>query len=447
MDKLKEVLGFMPNNDQSIAIERITKFLSNDCPDDVYILKGSAGTGKTSIVKSLVHVLYGKGDWVRILAPTGRAANIIYEKTGVRAQTIHSAIYFPETNDEGIVNFKRKENDDDKFTVYIVDESSMISNQLHFQQDFKANKPLLYELIDYVKEGNKKNKIIFVGDRFQLPPVKECFSPALSSDYLSRTFNLKCKEVELYEVMRQDEESDILSLATNVRDNMINKFDGYLNLNMQKTNGSTGALYSYLDQFDSGNLDNVAMICGSNRDVDWWNKTIRERLGMSNHFLNVGDAIVTQVTWADQAGNMQFKGSFGTIISISTNIEAYAGLHFVDAEVRFMSNDREKIIQTKILLESIYTNSGRLSNDKERLFFAEVMKNNSKFRQTQNPWDDKYYGALRLRHGYAMTCHKAQGGEWDNVIIHPFKIGKDLPWTYTALTRAKKEVLTYRPCG
>lgn len=447
MCKLNKILGFKPNNDQLNALEKITNFLSSDCEDDVYILKGSAGTGKTSIVKAIVHHLYQEGDWVRILAPTGRAANVINEKTGVRTQTIHSAIYYPETLDDGRVSLTRKDNESDKFTVFIVDESSMISNQLHFNSDFHTNRPLLFELIDYVKQGNKKNKIIFVGDRFQLLPVKEEFSPALSLDYLNTHFNLKCKQVELFEVMRQNEKSNVLTLATQVRDSMLNCYDGNLDLNIRNSYGPTGGLDWYLDHFDAANLDKVTMICGSNRDVNWWNSAIRERLGMENYFLSVGDAIVTQATWIDKGGDMQFKGSFGTIISISTDVKGYAGLHFVDAEVCFTSNGHEKIIQTKILLESIYTNSGKLSANQESLLFAEVMKHNPDFRESRNPWDDEYIGALRLRHAYAITCHKAQGGEWDNVLVHPWKIGKDLPWTYTALTRAKKEVLTYSSCS
>ena len=126
MCELNKILGFKQNSDQLNALEKITNFLSSDCEDDVYILKGSAGTGKTSIVKAIVHHLYQEGDWVRILAPTGRAANVINEKTGVRTQTIHSTIYYPETLDDGRVSLTRKDNSSDKFTVFIL-----------FKYDFK----------------------------------------------------------------------------------------------------------------------------------------------------------------------------------------------------------------------------------------------------------------------------------------------------------------------
>jgi exodeoxyribonuclease V len=445
MRDLNKILGFDLNNDQESVINNVCSFVAPENNEDVFILKGSAGTGKTSIVKALTHHMYSNNILVRILAPTARAAKVIYDKTNISTQTIHSAIYFPETLENGAVRMIRKENKLKEYTVFIVDESSMVSNQLHFNPDFQTSRPLLDELIDYVKEGNKKNKIIFVGDRFQLPPVNELFSPALSSEYLNSTFGLKCREEELFNVMRQEEDSSVLLLATNVRDNMLNNYEGYLDLDISRCDYSSLALNWYLDCFDIDKLDAVTMICGANKNVDTWNRIIRENLGMSDYYLNVGDSIVTQENWMNKNGDIQFKGSFGTIVSISNQIRKYADLKFVDAEVRFISNEKEKIIDTKILLDAVHTNYGKLQRSEEEKLFAEVMKHNPDFRETRNRFDDEYLGALRVRHAYAITCHKAQGGEWDNVLIHPWKIGTDLPWTYTAITRARNEVATYLP--
>jgi exodeoxyribonuclease V len=445
MHELNSLLGFDPNQDQLRALEEIKGFLSGESTDDVFILKGSAGTGKTSIVKAITHQLYKQSTLVRILAPTGRAANVIYNKTGVSTQTIHSAIYYPVTLENGNVQLLRKDNDKRGYTVFIVDESSMVSNQLHFNSDFQVNRPLLDELIDYVKQGNKKNKIIFVGDRFQLPPVKETFSPALCSDYIKSTFNLKCKEIELFEVMRHAEGSEVLQIATDIRDVMMNSSTSTMDVSIDKYQYSSEALKWYLSCYDEDDMDSVTMICAANKNVDTWNKIIRDNLGFKSQFLQLGDKIVTQETWMNKEGQMIFKGSFGRVVSISNTHKEYAGLHFVDAEVCFINNGIETIIDTKIILESIYTIHGKLSHDKEKKLWAEAMKHNPDFRETLNRFVDPYVGAMRVRHSYAITCHKSQGGEWDNVFVHPWKIGNDLPWTYTAITRARNEVITYLP--
>ena len=191
-------------------------------------------------------------------------------------------------------------------------------------------------------------------------------------------------------------------------------------------------------------MDKISIICDSNRNVDYWNNSVRNALGLSGNTLSIGDLVVVQTTWMGKQGEQLFKGEYGRIIEIDSSIEKFAELSFVDAKIEFQnSSDTKKTITTKVLLDSLNTTYGVLENEKEKHLYAQVMKHNSRYRETENTSDDKYLSALRLKHGFATTCHKAQGGEWDYVLIHPWRIGKDLPWTYTAVTRARKEAFSY----
>jgi len=435
-------LDFEPNVQQKDALQQITDFIKSD--NDVFILKGSAGTGKTSIIKVITNYLTNHHINQRIAAPTGRAAMIIGSKTKCSSKTMHSQIYTPEKiKNGGGIRLIRKTNQEKAITIFLVDEASMVSNIITKSENFFVSKPLLEDYIDYVKQGNKYNKIIFIGDKFQLPPVNETFSPALNPKFLSNHFGLKCVEYELTQVMRQDEESVILRTATFIRDLLEKGISNYP-ISIEREKYPSNALNRYLAEFDINDINKVIAICHSNRDVNYWNNLIRQQLGLSSSILANNDIIVTQNTWLNNSGDWVYKGEYGKVIEIDTLIEKYAGLNFVDAKIEYATSKGEsKIILTKVLLDSLFTRYGILDEEKEKRLFAEVMKHNPRFRISQNNADDKYLGAIRLKHGYATTCHKAQGGEWDSVLIHPWTIGKDLKWTYTAITRAKKEVYSY----
>lgn len=442
MNNVFSFLDFEPNAQQKVALQQITDFIKSD--NDVFILKGSAGTGKTSIVKAITTHLTNSDINQRIAAPTGRAAMIIGSKTGQSSKTMHSQIYTPEKiKNGGGVRLIRKTNQEKAMTIFLVDEASMVSNILTKSENFFVSKPLLEDYIDYVKQGNKDNKIIFIGDKFQLPPVNETFSPALSPKFLSKHFELKSVEYELTQVMRQDEGSGILRTATFIRD-LLERGISNSPISIDREKYPSNALNRYLTEFDVNDINKVIAICHSNRDVNYWNNWIRQQLGLSSSILANDDIIVTQNTWLNNSGDWVYKGEYGKIIELETTIEKYANLNFADAKIEYAtSNGESKIISTKVLLDSLNTRYGILDEEKEKQLFAEVMKHNPQFRTSQNNADDKYLGAIRLKHGYATTCHKAQGGEWDNVLIHPWTIGKDLKWTYTAITRAKKEVYSY----
>ncbi|WMX16526.1 AAA family ATPase [Aureispira sp. CCB-E] len=436
-----KTLGFTPNTNQENALNRIVSFINSE--NDVFILKGSAGTGKTSIVKAITSYLTEKDINFQIGAPTGRAAMIIGEKTQQVSKTLHSQIYIPEKVENGGVRFDRKENKEKDLTIFLVDEASMVSDQISKSNNFFVTKPLLEEYIDFVKQGNPSNKIIFIGDRYQLPPVKQDFSPALKAKYLYDKYSLSCVEYELTKVMRQGAGSSILKTATSLRD-LMSKGIMRGNVSIQREKYPSKALKKYLSVFDNNSIDKVIAICSSNKDVDYWNRWIRRELGIADRKLSVGDFVATQTSWLNKEGQFVCKGEYGRILNVDPSSEKYALLDFVNADIEFIgSSGSRKIVSTKILLDSLDTKYGILEEQQEKYLYAEAMKHNADFRTSQNPSDDKYIGALRLKHAYATTCHKAQGGEWENVLIHPWRLESNLQWAYTAITRAKENVYSY----
>ena len=238
----KEIVGFELNNQQLEAIGLLSEFVKKESVNDVFILKGSAGTGKTSLINIITkQILSSRDSVLKICGPTHRSSAIISEKTNLIVKTIHGEIYIPNNLENGGVEMIKKDNVISNYSVFIIDESSMISNKLNGSKNFIVDKPLLEDLIDYVKQGNSQNKLIFMGDKFQLPPINESFSPALNKDFLEKKFNLKTIEFELTDVMRQASESKVLSLATHVRDQMINK-KHKCQVNIDKYYSSSGAL-------------------------------------------------------------------------------------------------------------------------------------------------------------------------------------------------------------
>lgn len=438
-------LGFQPTTEQADALAQLEKFVVEGNNEEVFILRGSAGTGKTSLVKALTEYLSESNIKFFIAAPTGRAAKVISSKTDRTARTLHSLIYTPEQMDNGGVRLKRKVNTNESFMVYIVDEASMVSDSVNQSDNFLVTKPLLSDFIDFVKQGNKQNKILFIGDVYQLPPVMSQDSPALSVNYLQKKFGLQVKMAELKEVKRQDADSYILENATLLRNCLIEgkKFPG---LKCKQEKNFTYALHSFLGMFDNTQLEKVIFLALSNRDVNFFNNAVRDRLygRDTKPELAEGDVVSLHTNWVG-SGRMIMKGDSGIVKSVDMgSIDTFAELRFANAQVEFSDSVGEKFnIKTAIMLGTLSSQDGNIESEKETALFAEVMRHNATFRESKMPWDDKYIGAMRLRYGYASTCHKAQGGEWDNVIIHPFHDKNDYRWLYTAVTRARQELYSY----
>lgn len=446
MTNFAATLGFQPTHEQAQVLQQVKVFVKKDNTQDFFILDGAAGTGKSSITKAVTDYLKDSNINFKIGAPTGRAAKVISQKTSAYAKTLHSHIYTPHNiKNGGGVQLRRKTNTDDQYTVFIVDEASMISDQGASSERFQVNKPLLTDFLDFVKQGNPRNKVLFIGDKNQLPPVTRGggngISPALEVGYLIEKFSFRGQEASLTQVMRQADGSPVLELANQVKQ-AIASSQNLERLGMPTVSKSTKAKWGYLNLYEPGKLDKLAIICWTNKDVNWWNNVIRENLG-HNSKLFVNDVVTLQTTWYNGT-HLIYKGDTGIITDIDPRVEEFAGLHFLTAEISFEQGNGEWLkIHSKILLESIDTPSGSLYEEQESHLYHKAMKTNPAFRQSESAGDDPYVGAMRLNYGYAMTCHKAQGGEWDHVLIHPYRPINDLRWLYTAITRARKEVFTW----
>jgi exodeoxyribonuclease-5 len=440
--RILNLLEITPTNEQKVALEMAGQFISADCSDAFMIIQGSAGTGKSTIVKAITDYLNDTNQSFALAAPTGKAAKVMQSKTGYSAKTLHSLIYNTEQLENGYgVKLTRKTNLNQKICIYIVDEASMISDKQSSSEKFVSGTPLLSDFIKFVKEGNRQNKIIFIGDIYQLPPVGSLESPALSIDYLQGQKKLKGSLAVLTEVKRQGSDSYILKNATNLRKCIENGhfFQGIVGERI--SNRTTGALHKYVELYERENFGKVAFIAWTNKDVNWFNNAIRKRLGFDNTSLCAGDQISMHQNWLGN-GHLILKGETGIIRSVNTN-ETYADMNFVTAEIEFTDHKGTPfLITSKVLIESLISETGEIGFENENTLFAEAMKRNGAFRESKSIADDKYLSALRLRYAYATTCHKAQGSEWEHVILHPY-MNKDLRWQYTAITRASKELYTF----
>lgn len=449
MDTFENYLPFTPNFGQSQVLSDLFKFVSPNDKREFMILKGAAGTGKTSILRAVKMYINENSMRCRLAAPTGRAAKVLHGKVQSDVKTVHSMIYIPETLNNGGIKFNLRYVNDDGHTIYIIDESSMIADSMSVCDQFISDEPLLTSLIRYVKEGHVNNKIIFVGDPYQLPPVvsnhDRSFSPALDSEYLRKKFDVLTDENELTEVMRQNENSPVLNLASDIRNRIQNGDNMYVKF-PARANRWLDVMDNYLGLFDRNQFDKVTIICHTNNDVNWWNRTLRnEMFTDSSNLLCKGELVsVYKNTWTNKG--LIYNGDIGVVKSFNPVPRICAGLHFSECEIEFTNMNESYTVEKLVCWESIISKKGNLNKEQETKLYASAMKSNPKFRASQNVMDDEFLNAFRLRYGYASTCHKAQGGEWDTVYIHPYLQGikRDrAKWMYTACTRARNEVFSW----
>ena len=440
---ITQFLAMEPTNDQVKALNGIYRLFTDNRENDFLIIRGSAGTGKSTLIKAVSDYLTQKELRFYLAAPTGKAAKVVQKKTGYTVRTIHSLIYKPEPLEHGCgVKMVRKQNLSAEPSIFIIDEASMISDILTNNESFIASKPLLSDLLDFIKQGNVSNQVIFIGDVYQLPPIGSNDSPALSPIYLQKIKGLNGEMVDLTEVKRQGSNSYIVRNATLLRQ-CISEGVPFPGIDSKMLDRSTTALRKYIELYDPENFNIVTVLAWTNRDVNWFNNAIRDRLGNNPKPISLGDQLTLHSNWLGN-GRMIMKGDSGIVRQYDDLIEQYAGLHFVSVGIEFVDSLGEKFtVYSKVLLESLISQDGEIGFEKENALFAEAMKHNVTFRESKTPSDDKYLGAMRLRYGYAITCHKAQGGEWDNIILHPWLPKNDYRWQYTAVTRAAKELYSF----
>lgn len=424
-----------------IILDNIKSFLADK--QDFLIVKGAAGTGKTSIMKAVADYLNQQNIGFELLAPTGRAAKNIAQKAGYQADTVHSCIYIPETDtEEAKVCFRHKINKFSEQRVYIIDESSMLSDLVNNSQDFEATTPMLSDLIAFVKQGNKANKLIFVGDDCQLPPVGyKAFakSPALLLPYLKQTFGLNGSELQLSRVMRQSEGSYILDSAYEIRSYIQNQ-QGY-----KRSIGK--AMYTpdqvtdlYIQRYDFNQPQNVAIIAYANDYVSRCNKLVREKLGLGG-ILTKGDLVVLNRNYYGKLFTYIPNGEVAQVVATGP-VRIVAELRFMEVELALFNDDNKAYtVSTKILLDTL-ENPKLFTHDKKKALFASAYKNNPTYRSSKDVRDDEFLSAMQVSYAHAFNCHKAQGSEWNTVLLNTWMPDTDQRFLYTGVTRAKSELFT-----
>jgi exodeoxyribonuclease-5 len=449
MASFEKYLPFIPNKGQKQVLSDLFKFVNPEDEREVLILKGAAGTGKTSILNGVKRYINENSINCRLAAPTGRAAKVLHGKVQSDVKTVHSMIFIPENLANGGIKFNLRDINDDGHTIYIIDESSMISDTNSISDQFISDEPLLTSLIRYVRKGHENNKIIIVGDPYQLPPVvsnhDRSFSPALEKEYLRKRFNAFATENHLSQIMRQDENSPVLSLASEIKNEIKNGNNMYVKYPSRENRWWEVRDY-YLENFDQEQLDKVTVICHTNNDVNWWNNSLRNEIFTnSSNLLCKGELVtVHKNTWTNKG--LIYNGDVGIVKSFNPISRNCAGLNFSECKIEFTNSNESFTIEKLVCWESLLSKKGNLHQDQERQLYAAAMKSNPKFRASQNVLDDEFLNAFRLRYGYSSTCHKAQGGEWDTVFIHPYLRGikRDrAKWMYTACTRARNEVFSW----
>jgi len=455
---LLENFGFQPTKNQLAVIGELTDFVFLKMKRHLFVLRGYAGTGKTSLVGALVKTLPVINFDSVLLAPTGRAAKVLANYSNKPAFTIHKMIYQLRTGGDGYTRFSIKQN---KFqnTIFLVDEASMISDGGGLSNtSWGEQKSLLDDLLEFVYSGINC-KLVLIGDTAQLPPVGMEISPALDEDFLYQAYRINIEFNELSEVVRQAEDSEILTNATFLRNKIASK---KLNLPLFKSvNGADVKTITGIeleDELDSAygkfGDDNVMVITRSNKRANLFNLQIRGRIKWMEDELSAGDfmmVVKNNYFWLDDASKAGFiaNGDIVEILKIRGEEEMY-GFRFANVTLRLIDYPNEPYLETKILMDSILSDAPSLPSEKFKELYEAVSEDysyepNRKKRNElirQNP----YYQALQVKFAYAITCHKSQGGQWDAVFVDQGYLTDEminieyLRWLYTAITRAKKEL-------
>lgn len=455
---LLENFRFQPTKNQLAVIGELTDFVFLKLQKHLFVLKGYAGTGKTSLVGALVKTLPVINFDSVLLAPTGRAAKVLSNYSNKPAFTIHKMIYQLRSGGDGYTRFTIKQN---KFqnTIFLVDEASMIGDGGGLSSaSWGEQKSLLDDLLEYVYSGINC-KLVLIGDTAQLPPVGMDLSPALDEDFLYQSYQLNIEFNELNEVVRQAEDSEILTNATFLRNKIASKkMDLPLFESVNRADVKTISGIELEDELDSAygkfGDDNVMVITRSNKRANLFNLQIRSRIRWMEDEIAAGDfmmVVKNNYFWLDDSSKAGFiaNGDIVEILKISGEEEMY-GFRFANLTIRMIDYPKEPNIEVKILMDSILSDAPSLPSEKFRELYDAVSDEYSyePNRKKRNELIRKnpYYQALQVKFAYAITCHKSQGGQWDAVFLDQGYLTDEminveyLRWLYTAITRAKKEL-------
>jgi len=452
-NQLVRHLDNVPTADQASALKKIASFLSLTEGDVIFLLTGYAGTGKTTLISSVVKTLGLLRRKTVLMAPTGRAAKVLTSVTGHQANTIHKKIYRQKTSKDPFGRFVLDRNLA-RDTIFIVDEASMVSNNPGDTSLFGSGR-LLEDLIEYVYSG-QNCRLMLVGDTAQLPPVGSAVSPALDSEVI-KNFNFGVESAELREVLRQSLSSGILVNATRVREQIMTGdlsrpsldcggFDDIVRLQ------GNDLLEELAVAYDRCGPDGTIIVVNSNKQANRYNQGIRSRIFFREEEIGPGDMVMVvknNYSLADEEDPYRFiaNGDIAEVLKVRKYEERY-GFRFAVMELRFP--DYEMEVETLVMLDVLHLDSPALPAEKSTELFNALLEEygsiSIKRKRYEAIREDPYFNALQIKFAYAVTCHKAQGGQWERVFIDQGMFNRAevsidyLRWFYTALTRATGKV-------
>ncbi|MDA3816736.1 MAG: AAA family ATPase [Prolixibacteraceae bacterium] len=448
-----ETLNVDPTVSQHSAIDCISRFLFDDNQYSVFLLKGYAGTGKTLLVSTLVEVLKQFRINTELLAPTGRAAKVLSQYAQKPAYTIHKKIYRQQSATDGFGSFVLNYNKSQS-TLFIVDEASMISNTAADQSVFGSGR-LLDDLFEFVYNG-KNCRLMLVGDTAQLPPVGLTISPALETEELKH-YNMDVFSSVLTDVVRQAKESGILYNATALRFRIKHrqtqsffpiKIEGLPDI---KRIGGEDLIESISGSFDNYGETETMVVTRSNKRANRFNEGIRNSILWRESELSAGDLIMVvknNYYWINPEENLDFiaNGDIARIVRLHKTEEIY-GFRFADVTLELIDYNNLEI-DCKIFIDTLTIDRPSFGYAENQKLFSAVQEDYLHIGNRKKRWkeikEDPYFNALQVKFSYAVTCHKAQGGQWDAVFVDHGYLTEDmlevdyLRWLYTAFTRAKE---------
>jgi len=454
---LLQEFPYEPTRCQREAISLLSSFLADPEPDRLFLLQGYAGTGKTTLISAFVNALDKWKIRTRLLAPTGRAAKVLGGYSGKDAHTIHRYIYLVYTAPDGkTVIVPRQNNLRD--TVFIVDEVSMISGHEQAEEEHQPfrERNLLSDLIRHVYEA-ENCRMVFIGDKAQLPPVGTRLSPAMDARQLKSSFGLNINTHTLDEVVRQEALSGILGNATSIRNRIDQSDFGFPFFTLFKKDVNPLSGMDLMDElsgaFSRHNPFGSVIITRSNKRANLYNREIRGRILGREYELEGGDLMMVvknNYFWLPEGSSAGFiaNGDLIEILRVRNTSERY-GFRFADALIRLVDYPDEKELEVKILLSAIDAESASLTRKEQVALFHAVSDEIAEGDApdgvrgvSRHPW----YNALQVKFAYALTCHKTQGGQWENVFLDQGWLTDEMlneeffRWLYTAVTRATKKL-------
>ncbi|ARV13648.1 ATP-dependent DNA helicase [Polaribacter sp. SA4-12] len=452
--ELLKKFQYSPTSKQNTLLRLLSDFIFGEDKDDLFLLKGYAGTGKTTTISAFVNSLASAGKKSVLLAPTGRAAKVISLYSKREAFTIHKKIYFPKKQSNGSVDFVLQPNKH-RNTIFIIDEASMIPDSRQNQKLFETGS-LLDDLIRYVYSGHQC-KLIFIGDTAQLPPVKLNISPALEHDTLTYDFHKNVTEIELDEVMRQHEDSGILANATLLRLMIQNDAtDFQFNIDFPdiiRLEDGYDIEDALVTAYDNDGVEDTAFIVRSNKRANQYNEQIRMHIRGQENEISPGDYIMVvknNYFWLKENSTAGFiaNGDICEVLKIFSIKELY-GFKFAEVEVRMIDYPDMQPFETVLLLDTLTSETPSLTYEESNKLYQAVKEDyaheKSKSKQFLAIKKNVFFNALQVKFSYSMTCHKSQGGQWKTVFIEqpylPEGVSKEYyRWLYTALTRAQEKL-------